>query len=249
MEHCSEVAFLLLYIIIKAELLYEVFGMIKFLKSVFNSFTASLSIVCIGAFSVAIIINFSELSKSSFTMDFKIPVIITLICFFFLVNAVILNKNQNKRDYPHIFTTITIRSILFFVVALTLGIVFFYFILKTKNFKERPLWFSYFYFTAISYTAWVWCVYLNFCIRVLSSINVKCSVFVAITVKSILIAIVAWLALYKNSGIDKNRIISFIASYISLCYPIIDMYKYVRLELDKYIEDNNNPIQIKSYSD
>lgn len=223
--------------------------MSKFLKSVFNSFTASLSIVCIGAFSVAIIINFSELSKFRFTMDFKIPVIITLICFFFLVNAVILNKNQNKRDYPHIFTTITIRSILFFVVALTLGIVFFYFILKTKNFKERPLWFSYFYFTAISYTAWVWCVYLNFCIRVLSSINVKCSVFVAITVKSILIAIVAWLALYKNSGIDKNRIISFIASYISLCYPIIDMYKYVRLELDKYIEDNNNPIQIKSYSD
>lgn len=221
--------------------------MSKFLKSVFNSFTASLSIVCIGAFSVAIIINSSELSKFSFTMDFKIPVIITLICFFFLVNAVILNKNQNKRDYLHIFTTITIRSILFFVVALTLGIVSFYFILKTKNFKERPLWFSYFYFTAISYTAWVWCVYLNFCIRVLNSINVKCSVFVATTVKAILIAIVAWLALYKDSGTDN--IISFTASYISLCYPIIDMYKYVRLELDKYMKDNNNPIKIKSHSD
>lgn len=155
----------------------------------------------------------------------------SLICSFFLLNLLLILRN--KYTYLNFFTFVNKWVIFFFVLVLFAIMLFYCFILKYKI----PLR-AYLYFVAISYTAWVWCVYLNCCIRVLISINIKCSVFVATAVKAILIAIVAWLALYKNSGTYENDIINFFASYISLCYPLLDMYKYVRLEIDKYMEDN-----------
>lgn len=168
-----------------------------------------------------------------------------LLWSFFFLNSLLI---KTKHTYLNLFTFINIWTVFFLVVLLAFLIVALCFLLKNEIPEKNSLKF-YLYFGAISYTAWGWCLYLNFCIRVLSSINIKCSVFVATTVKAILIAIVAWLALYKDSETDKNVIINFFVSYISLCYPLLDMYKYVRLEIDKYMEDNYNPIQIKSHSD
>lgn len=215
--------------------------MTKFLKSVFNSVIFNKVILAVTFVSCIPILIRALCSNKTTSINYtRLLIIIVLIGAFFLVNY--MSLRLKKRTYLTSFTYITFNTVIAFILVLTM------FVLPLYFFPDSEL-FSYYSFVSFSYLVWVWCVYLNFCIRVLNSINVKCSVFVATTVKAILIAIVAWLALYKDSGIDKNRIISFTASYISLCYPIIDMYKYVRLELDKYIEDNNNPIQIKSYSD
>lgn len=216
--------------------------MVKFLKSVFNSVGDNVIIQLIILIIVRpIFTNYAKSSKlSSITQD-TVMITTTMIVLFFFFNIVMLRKK--KLDYQFYFPLITFWSILFSVIILTVVV----FGLKYFNIKEKS--FLYISFIVFVYIAFVWSTYLNFCIRALSSINVKCSVFVATTVKAILIAIVAWLALYKESGTDKNRIISFTASCISLCYPLLDMYKYVRLELDKYMKDNNKPIQIKSHSD
>lgn len=208
--------------------------MIKSLKRIFNSTTA---IVIISVLALFIFITFSILLKKISTiMICEGSIIILLIGSFFLINRVMVGLN--KRFYPSFFTFVTIWAMVFFMVFPPILLLIIHFILKIVDSKESNLLFSYFSFLVFFYTAWVWSIYLNFCIRILNSINVKCSVFVAITVKAILIAIVAWLALYKDSETDKSYIINFITSYISLCYPIIDMFKYVRLEFDKYMKEN-----------
>lgn len=208
--------------------------MIKFLKRIFNSTTA---IVIISVLALFIFITFSILLKKISTiMICEGSIIILLIGSFFLINRVMVGLN--KRFYPSFFTFVTIWAMVFFMVIPPILLLIIHFFLKIVDSKESNLLFSYFSFLVFFYTAWVWSIYLNFCIRILNSINVKCSVFVAITVKAILIAIVAWLALYKDSETDKSYIINFITSYISLCYPIIDMFKYVRLEFDKYMKEN-----------
>ncbi|WP_279080928.1 hypothetical protein [Lactobacillus apis] len=215
--------------------------MTKFLKSVFNSVIFNKVILAVTFVScIPILIKTLCSNKTTSIKYSRFFVIIALVWTFFLFNYTFLMIKS--RTYLTSFTYITFYIVMVFISVLTAFVLPLYFIPDPEMFSNYSL-------VSFYYLVWVWCVYLNFCIRVLNSINVKCSVFVATTVKAILIAIVAWLALYKDSGIDKNRIISFTASYISLCYPIIDMYKYVRLELDRYIEDNNNPIQIKSYSD
>ena len=245
-------AFLLLYIIIKAELLYEVFGMGKFLKRVFNSviFNRSITVVFF-VIAIAILVYHNKipiLKKFQAIDQYKVVLAMTLIGSFFLFNLSLILKN--KHTYLNFFTFVNKWATFFFVIVLIAIMCSYYSIL---NYKE-PSWFSYFYFTAIFFTAWIGCVYLNFCIRLLNSINVKCSVFVATTVKAILIAIVAWLALYKDSETDKNAIINFFVSYISLCYPLLDMYTYVRSEINEFdkqekIEIETNKIEKKQFND
>lgn len=211
--------------------------MTKFVKRVFNSviFNRSIAVVFF-VIAIAILVYHNKipiLKKFQAIDQYKVFFAMLLICSFFLINLSFISKN--KHTYLDFSTFVNKWAIFSFVLFLIAIICFYNSILK----DEIHLWFSYIYFATISCTAWIWCVYLNFCIRVLSSINIKCSVFVATTVKAILIAIVAWLALYKDSETDKNVIINFFVSYISLCYPLLDMYKYVRLEIDKYMEDNN----------
>ena len=220
--------------------------MMRIFKRAFNSVIFNLSIA-VFFFVIAIVVYNNKipiLKKIQAIDQYKVFIAMLSIGSFFIFNSMLIFKN--KHTYLSFFTFISTWAVVFFVVILYVLIESLRFSLKYEIPEKNSLR-SFLYFAAISYTALVWCVYLNFCIRVLISINIKCSVFVAITVKAILIAIVAWLALYKDSGTDN--IISFTASYISLCYPIIDMYKYVRLELDKYMKDNNNPIKIKSHSD
>ena len=208
----------------------------RIFKRAFNSVIFNLSIA-VFFFVIAIVVYNNKipiLKKFQAIYQYEVFLAMSLICSFFLLNLLLILRN--KYTYLNFFTFISIWAVVFFVVILYVLIESLRFILKYEIPEKNSLR-SFLYFAAISYTALVWCVYLNFCIRVLISINIKCSVFVATAVKAILIAIVAWLALYKDSGTHKNDIINFFASYISLCYPLLDMYKYVRLELDKYMED------------
>ncbi|QHJ84767.1 MAG: hypothetical protein [Bacteriophage sp.] len=199
----------------------------KFLKRVFNSLIFNVIIILVAIILIHLInINiFPGSSKLSVTTKNEVIFFLSFISFFFFLNSLLLCVDS--RAYQSNFTDITFWAILAFVIIFPKAI-----------FSLNSWLFSYYRFLTFVYAAGFWSIYLNYCIRTLSSINVGCSVFVAITVKAILIAIVAWLALYKDLETDKSRTISFIASYISLCYPIIDMFKYVRLELDKYLEKN-----------
>ena len=208
----------------------------KFLKRVFNSLTVNCIIEAITIIAIFIFARFERSGELSFPEENEVMLSIILICSFFCLNIVLIKLDG--RIYQSKFTFVTIWAMVFFMVIPPILLLIIHFISKSVDSKESNLLFSYFSFLVFFYTAWVWSIYLNFCIRALSNINVKCSVFVAITVKAILISIVAWLALYKDSETDKSYIMNFIASYISLCYPIIDMYKYVRLEFDKYMKEN-----------
>lgn len=221
----------------------------RIFKRAFNSVIFNLSIT-VFFFVIAIVVYNNKipiLKKFQAIDQYKVVLAMSLIGFFFLLNSLIIFKN--KHTYLSFFTFVNKWATLFFVFFL-IAIMFSYSILKYKI----HLFFPYIYFTAIFCTAWIWCVYLNFCIRVLNSINVKCSVFVATTVKAILIAIVAWLALYKDSRTDKNDIINFFVSYISLCYPLLDMYTYVHSEINEFdkqkkIEIETNKMEKKQFND
>ena len=161
---------------------------------------------------------------------------IYLFSLFFVANYTIIKHIKN---YIAEFNKYTILAVVFYAYA----IISLMLILNMQNEFFDGNYFDTGYSLIISfyfsYISWVWIAYLNFCIRTLNSINAKYSIFIVTTVKSILISIVAWLAVYKNEGtttIDYS--INVLISYISLSYPILDMYKYVRLKLDKYIKEN-----------
>ena len=231
----------MLYIIIKEELLYGVFGMIKFLKSVFNRVFNS--VIANGIIIVVIVVSQAPyvikwVMSHSLTMprNEKPFIIAIFLLGFFVMNIAMIMENKNA--YMSLFSSITKFVISVLIIIAILLILLLCVKLNLDNFENFLYTFKNFAFLAISVTLVTWSIYLNCCIRVLSNINVEWSTFIAIAVKAFLIAIVAWLALYKDSVTDKSSIINFITSYISLCYPIIDMYKYVRLELNKYMEEN-----------
>lgn len=159
---------------------------------------------------------------------------IYFIALFFFANCIMIQL----KNYIDRFNKYTILVVLFFAIAIISMI--FILIMQKKIFNE--IYFDKRYSLTVSfyfsYISWVWIVYLTFCIRTLNSINAKYSIFVVTTVKSILIAIVAWLAIYKSEETTSDYAINVLISYISLSYPILDMYKYVRLKLDKYIKEN-----------
>lgn len=222
--------------------------MSKFLKSVFNSVIANcIIIVVIVVSQVPYVIKWVMSPNLIMPRNEKYFIIAFLLFTFFVMNLVMIKEKENA--YMSLFIYIT-KLVINFIITIAIVVIPLLCVkLNLDNFENFLSTLKNFAFLTISFILLIWSIYLDFCIRALSSINVKCSVFVATATKTILIALVAWLAIYKDSGTGKNRIISFTASCISLWYPIIDMYKYVRLELDKYIEDNNNPIQIKSHTD
>lgn len=176
---------------------------------------------------------------------------LVLILFFLGFFSENLNMIVNK-DYQKRLTRNTIRAVKFYLIFLLLIIV-----IALITLKFRTVLLIKFFSTAILYLVsiyyawilWLCIVYFVFCIRLLNSINVNYSIFLVIAVKSILIAIAAWLAIYKSSRIPSEYSINLLVAALALLYPILDMYKYVRLELDKYMKDNNIPIKIKSHSD
>ena len=213
--------------------------MIKFLKSVFNKVFNS--VIANGIIIVVIVVSQAPyvikwVMSHSLTMprNEKPFIIAILLLVFFGMNIWMIKVNKSAYLFKST-TKFVIRVLIATAIVLILLLCV---KLNLDNFENFLYTFKNFAFLAISYTLVTWSIYLNCCIRVLSNINVEWSTFIAIAVKAFLIAIVAWLALYKDSVTDKSSIINFITSYISLCYPIIDMYKYVRLELNKYMEEN-----------
>lgn len=209
----------------------------KIFNTIFNDVLVNIYIIC-----TSIIIEiFIYLKLFKYTKTFNLEdtlsiIFIYLFSLFFIANYTMIKLIKN---YIVEFNKYTILAVVFYAYA----IISLMFILNMQNefidgnyFDTRYSLIISFYF---SYISWVWIAYLNFCIRTLNSINAKYSIFIVTTVKSILISIVAWLAVYKNEGtttIDYS--INVLISYISLSYPILDMYKYVRLKLDKYIKEN-----------
>ena len=80
----------------------------------------------------------------------------------------------------------------------------------------------------------MWILYFIFCVRVLTSINVKCSIFIATSVKTMLISITAWLAIYRYTQSTVDYFINILISFFGLLYPILDMYIYVRSEIEEF---------------
>lgn len=175
-------------------------------------------------------INLDYISKNLVIFLVYIMVLLT-----FLLNwHMLIYKNYETR-----LTKVTINAISLYcyILALILILVFSFFKagIKIDESKNYLLIYISLYFVFI---AWIWFLYFSFCIRLLNSINVKYSIFIAISVKSMLVALVAWLAIYRYAETTTNYYVNILISVFGLLYPILDMYKYVSLELDKYIKEN-----------
>jgi len=213
---------------------------VEFLKFVFNDVQVNFFItMTLFAITTSLYTKYAEFGFFSNLEDTLSFVFTSFTLGFFAINYIIVLW---IKDYEKGFPIYTILVVIFSMLFLCLIV---WFLEKVKIIKGS-IWLFVIFF---SYIAWIWIIYFSFCIRLLNSIDVECSVFIAISIKTILIAITAWLAIYRESQAVKYFDINLIIYSISLLYPILDMYKYVRLELNKYMEDNNNPIQIKSHLD
>lgn len=157
-----------------------------------------------------------------------------LTSFFINIVSIIL------KDYKKRFNEVTIYSIflycLFLAGLLLLLFVYFKFdfnfYISKSDFgsKAVKLLFTLYYLVI----AWMWILYFLFCVRVLTSINVKCSIFIATSVKTMLISITAWLAIYRYTQSTVDYFINILISFFGLLYPILDMYVYVRSEIEEF---------------
>lgn len=211
----------------------------KTFYKIFNMIFNDIQIICFIILTCLIIDFFIYLKLLKYTEKFNLEDMLSFAFIYFIALYFIANCIMIKfKNYIDQFNKYTILAVLFFAIA----IISMIFILIVREKIINAIYFDKRYSLTVSfyfsYISWVWIVYLTFCIRTLNSINAKYSIFVVTTVKSILIAIVAWLAIYKSEETTSDYAINVLISYISLSYPILDMYKYVRLKLDKYIKEN-----------
>lgn len=218
-------AFLLLYIIIKAKLVYEVFGMKFVFKKVFNDIKVNLIIAAvILAFVIYRAVKIDEFTTIyNFKKSLLEYIIASEVLVFFMLNYMMIKM----KNYKERFTTITWGSICAFISFLFLLIFF----SENIDFFSLSLLFYYMVF--------VWSLYINYCIRMLNSFNVKCGTFVATSIKAMLIATTAWFSVDVKS---QTSSVNIIISFISTLYPILDMYTYVRSEIDEFYRQEKDKI-------
>ena len=154
-----------------------------------------------------------------------------LVLLSFLINTdMIMYKHYRER-----LIKITINSILLYCCILALiSLIIFLFLksnIKIDISKKHLLIYISLYYVFI---VWICLMYFSFCIRLLNSINVKCSIFITISVKSMLIALVAWVSIYRHTQATIDYYINLLVSIFGLLYPILDMYKYVRSKIDEF---------------
>lgn len=206
--------------------------MIKFLKSVFNSIFNDVQVnfyITMALFAITTSL-YVKCAKSGFSSDLEATlslVFTSLTLGFFAINFITLKQKNYEKGFSFFTIGVGLISVLFLRLIVR-------FIESVKIIKGS-IWF---FVICFSYIAWIWIIYFSICIRLLNSIDVGCSVFIAISIKTILIAITAWLAIYRESQAVENFDVNLIIYSIGLCYPILDMYKYVRLEINKYKEKN-----------
>lgn len=166
-------------------------------------------------------------------------ILIVLFIFrFFSANADMLTCKDYKRNFVE-NTLKAIKIYLMFLVIIGMVII-------ALNYFPPKKFVDSFATTTVSYAVSVYyfwiafesILYFVFCIRLLNSINADYSIFLVSAVKSMLIAIAAWLVIFKSSQIPSEYSVNLLVSAIAFLYPILDMYKYVRLELNKYKEKN-----------
>ena len=189
--------------------------MIKFLKSVFNK---AFNDVKVNLFIVAVLLIFSlhrwaKIGEST-KNHLEFGIILEILVFFVLNLMMLEMKNYQKE-----FATQTRRAIFFFVVLLIM-------IIRFSGYASFVSLSPIFYFMVF-----VWSIYINYCIRMLNSFNVKCGTFVATSIKAMLIATTAW---FSIDGKSQTSSVNIIISFISTLYPILDMYTYAYSKIDEF---------------
>lgn len=210
--------------------------MSKFLKFVFNKVFNDIKV---NLFIVVVLFTFvvhgcakideSKKSQLEFIIIFEILV-------FFILNCMMLKMKNYQKE----FASQTRRAILFFVIFLIMLIRY----SGNASFFSLSLLFYYMVF--------VWSIYINYCIRMLNSFNVKCGTFVATSIKAMLIATTAW---FSIDGKSQTSSVNIIISFISTLYPILDMYTYAyskidefyRQEKDKIVKENRESFNKQKY--
>lgn len=187
----------------------------KFLKFVFNKVFNDVKVnlfiaVVLFTFVVHGCAKIDESKKNQ--MEF---IIIFEIFAFFILNLMMLGMKNYQKE----FATQTRRVICFFVVVLIILMC----VSGKASFASLSLLFYYMVF--------VWSAYINYCIRMLNSFNVKCGTFVATSIKAMLIATTAW---FSIDGKSQTSSVNTIISFISTLYPILDMYTYAYSKIDEF---------------
>lgn len=159
-----------------------------------------------------------------------IPICIyILVVFFHSTNFRMIKTKNYKEEFPKE----TKETIKFYIYILTGILVVVNLLLccgKHAQIKQLWVYISMFYI----YIASAWILYFSFCVRVLNSINVRYSIFIATAVKSILIALVVLLKIYKPVKTTIDYSINLTTSALSFLYPILDMYVYVCSEIEEF---------------
>lgn len=191
----------------------------KYLKFIFNKVFNDTNvnfiiIVVLFAIDIYRLVKVWESTNYNLKENEQIFVIIFLLLGFFMLNSLMLKDMNYKKD----FTTQTRVAIRDFVLLLILVIV----ICSLGKIASSYLYIIFYYMV------FIWSVYINFCIRMLNSINVKCDIFVVTATKAMLIATTAWFSLY---GQFQPSPVEVIICFISSLYPILDMYTYARSKI------------------
>ena len=168
-----------------------------------------------------------------------------LIGFSIAINLLIIKANNYKEK----FTKFTIISVTFYCFILALILIITFMLLNSDiiiNDSEKILsmLISSYYILIV----FICVLYFSFCIRVLNSINVKYSIFITTSVKTMLIAVAAWLVIYRHAQTTIDYSVNILISFFSLLYPILDMYIFVRSEIDKFNKQEKEKYKYDFYN-
>lgn len=194
----------------------------KYLKFIFNKVFNDTNVnfiitVVLFAIDFYRLVKVGESTNYNLKENEQIFFIIFLLLGFFMLNSFML-KDMNYKKH---FTNKTRDAIYSFVFLLILVIG----ICSWGKIALSSLYILFYYMV------FIWSVYINFCIRMLNSINVKCDIFVVTATKAMLIATTAWFSLYGQS---QPSPVEVIICFISSLYPILDMYTYARSKIDEF---------------
>lgn len=223
----------------------------KFAKFIFNkvfndikvSRIIAISMCAFGTLAMLGLIAYTFATHNKYSTEktdtiFFFALIVVFISSFFSENSDMLIRKDYKRNFV-VNTLKAINNYLKFLVIIGMVITVLNCFPKIKivdGFVSTAVSIYYFWIALESI------LYFVFCIRLLNSINADYSIFLVSAVKSMLIAVAAWLVIFKSSQIPSEYSVNLLVSAIAFLYPILDMYKYVRLELNKYKEKKRDYI-------
>lgn len=193
---------------------------------------------------ILVILFFLNLIGTSLS---RILFYVTFFIFLAIIYKFIVQKLFNgKANFNS--DSLLIYCLHFFPLALVL-------VVEGKFFQNKILYGIIALIVILIYSLYFWVIYFARCIKVIIDIKQDKYLFGVRAIKSILTSVLVWLSgtvviLYLSPQNNDFKVIyQLVNILINFTYPFIDMYIYVRSLLDKYMEDNSNPIKIKSHSD